>query len=177
MSEFDKIFYTIFHFTHTNFVDFLILWIHCNIYKSSKHTYKSSMQTRLSHSCKSIFWIQSQKSSPDHNLEKRLAPGVWSGTQPTLGNGWPSTLHSNRAPSPSHNLTACRSCSTNLAGLPLSLSSTSGSPRRPKRHDSSTLAVSTTNAKGSSFLSQRSFDWGWESRMWGGYETATREVY
>ena len=28
----DKIFCAIFYFTHTNFVDFLILWIYCNIY-------------------------------------------------------------------------------------------------------------------------------------------------
>jgi hypothetical protein len=32
LSGFDKIFNTIFNFTHTNFVDFLILWIYCNIY-------------------------------------------------------------------------------------------------------------------------------------------------
>jgi len=33
---FDKIFNRIFYFTHTNFVDLLILWIYCNIYNLKK---------------------------------------------------------------------------------------------------------------------------------------------
>ncbi len=41
--EFDKIFFTIFNFTHTSFVDLLILWIYCNIYKKTFNINKSSV--------------------------------------------------------------------------------------------------------------------------------------